>query len=81
MNDRREYCFGDFNNANPMRDMMAGHNTTTERLRLACDTRIPANAKGYVVQLCSDSASRAVQLDAARQLSRFVEFYGGVPNA
>jgi hypothetical protein len=46
----------------------------THRLALASDPRIPASAIGYVSHLINDSVCRAVALDAARQLTKYVEF-------
>ena len=68
-------------NDGALRNLIVGYcdaDTTTERLALTMDTRIPANCIGYVSQLCSPQATRAVQLDAARMLSRFVSF-GTIP--
>jgi hypothetical protein len=74
-----EYCIADFLNDSTLRGLMVGHDTATQRMCLAVDARIPCEAQGYVAQLCSESASRSVQLDAARMLSRYVPFYGGIP--
>jgi hypothetical protein len=74
-----EYCLMDFMNDNQMRGLLAGHDTTPQRLRLSVDANIPASSIGYVSQLCSDEATRIVQLDAARQLAPFVIWYGGIP--
>jgi hypothetical protein len=66
----------------PVKNLLTGYediDVTLERLALTCDTRVPADAIGYVEQICSDRATRAVQLDAARMLSRFVEFIPAIP--
>jgi hypothetical protein len=46
----------------------------TQRAAIACDEQIPASSSGYVTQLISDSATIAIRMDAAQQLSRFVEW-------
>lgn len=45
-----------------------------QRAAMLCDHRIPASSIGYSVQLCSPDAAVAVRIDAAVQLSRFVDW-------
>lgn len=45
-----------------------------EAIALACDTRIPASAQGYVADMVSGSATVAVVIDRIHMLSRYVQF-------
>lgn len=76
-----EYNLARLLNDAPLQNLIVGYedkDTTAERLALTMDARIPAECIGYVTQLCSSVATRVVQLDAARMLSRFVSF-GTIP--
>jgi len=78
----RTYNLSRLLNDAPLRNLVVGYedsDTAAERIALACDEQIPAEAIGYVNQLISESSSRPVQLDAARQLSRFVDFEYAIP--
>lgn len=69
-------------NDSALRGLLVGYeqaDVTAERLALTMDTDIPANCIGYVTQLCDPAATRAVQLDAAQMLSRFVDFGCEIP--
>ena len=60
---------------------LTGFDRASECLSLTCDQAIPAECVGYVERLIHPSSSRAVQRDAARMLSRFVQFEREVPAA
>ena len=77
MTTRTDYNLGRLLNDSPLQNLVVGYcdsDTAAERLALTLDARIPSNCIGYVAQLCDPAATRAVQLDAARMLSRFVDF-------
>jgi hypothetical protein len=81
MTTQPDYNLARLLNDATLRNVVVGYcdtDTTAERSALTMDARIPASSIGYVSQLCDPAATRAVQLDAARMLSRFVSF-GTIP--